>query len=187
LAPWQAGATWLDSHSVYTIQLRRKNWLLRWIDENEILAHEAAHAARAAFNEEKNEELFAYLTSNTRWRRVLGPLFQTPKEPLIILSTMLVGIALQIIEIFLDANYRSNFFFLITGIFMVYWTLRLLKKRMTFKRAAIQALPYLQDPKKSGAFLFRLTDKEITSLAKTGKLNFLPELRWKLLKLRYLK
>ena len=54
LVPWQGAASWIMSGKLIGVQLREKlqrGSYLGLYDRNEILAHEAVHAARCAFQE----------------------------------------------------------------------------------------------------------------------------------------
>ncbi len=186
LAPWQAAATWIDVKRVYTIQLKASRWVSWLIDRDELLAHEAAHAARAAFDEPASEEMFAYLTSGAKWRQVIGPLFRQPKEALLLFGLMGVGALAQIAEALWDFSGLSQCCFLIAAALGLGWSIRLLRMRIRMKRAADRLTPLLLDPTKVRAVLFRLTDDEIAKLAK-GRPVGNQELRWQLLKEAYFK
>jgi hypothetical protein len=192
LAPWQAAATWINQSQgnvkpVYTIQLRPSSWVKWMVDSNEILAHEAVHAARSAFNEPKTEELFAYLTSKAKWRRVMGPLFFQPRESLILVGFIAMGSLLQIVEAIWDVVYLSDSCFLASAILALGWSVRLLAIRLKIKKAAQQLIPYLRDPSMVRAALFRMTDGEIFRLARGRGVDVKDELRWQLIRAAYLK
>jgi hypothetical protein len=186
LAPWQAAATWIDQNRVTSIQLNSSRFLKKLIDHKEILAHEATHAARAAFDELGFEEVFAYLTSGKKWRRVLGPLFRSPGEALVLLITALLGSLSQMAELFWDLSFLSTFFYLVVFILLFTWSIRLFRTRLQLQRASKNAIPLLRDPKKVRAFLFRLTDEELKALARGTSLPEKDDLRRKLLKAAYL-
>lgn len=181
LALWQAAATWIDVKRIYTIRIRPSRWVSWMVDRNEVLAHEAAHAARAAFDEPKYEELFAYLTSCSRWRRSIGPLFRRPGEAALLMALFGLGALSQIFEWF------ASLWFLIAFVFCSIWSVRLLRAKMRLERAARRLLPFLKDPAMVRPVLFRMTDREIEQLA--GKEPFEPgtDLRWKLIKTAYWK
>lgn len=62
---------------------RNKKRYLGLYNRKEILAHEALHVARMAFEEPKYEEILAYKSSLSPFRRKWGALFRTPKEMLL--------------------------------------------------------------------------------------------------------
>ena len=95
LAPWQGAASWIDGRRLDSIQLRsalKKGSYLGLYRREEILAHEAIHAARSGFNESVFEEFFAYMTAEKKWRRVLGPILRRPWEIWPLFLFMLLGI-----------------------------------------------------------------------------------------------
>ena len=184
LAPWQAAATWINVKRLYIIQLKPSRWVSWLIDRDEVLAHEAAHAARAAFDEPKFEEMFAYLTASRKWRQVAGPLFRKPVEALILCGLLGAGSLLQIAEAFWDGLFLSSIFFWAAAICCLGWSFRLLKMRVRLARAAKKIIPLLRDPSQVRAALFRLTDAEIEQLAR-GEMTGGSDLRWQLLRAKY--
>lgn len=89
LALWHGGCAWIFQQREDTplgafFQLRRvfqrKETFLGIYHKNVILAHEAVHAARMAFEEPKFEEFFAYKTSLNRFQKYFGPLAASSKE-----------------------------------------------------------------------------------------------------------
>jgi hypothetical protein len=191
LAPWQAAATWINQPSanvkpIYLIQLRASTWVSWLIDRDELLAHEAAHAARVAFNEPKTEELFAYLTSTAKWRQVVGPIFSQPREALLLVGILGLGAIFQVIETFWDVSLFSEGCFFAAAALSLVWSLRLLWMRTRLTKAARQLTPLLRDPDKVRAVLFRMTDQEIFRLSR-GVFDEKSELRWRLIKAAYFK
>lgn len=166
LTPWQGAAAWIDENGVPSIQLRKS----RLYCEQEILAHEAVHAARAAFQESFFEEFFAYRTSEKKWRQILGPIIRRPWEawPFILFS------------------------FLGLWTFLAYWGLglwtalgffRLIRGHLALKKAMQNLEKENLSQKTARAILVRLTDEEIWALAKGKRLESLFDstLRWRLL------
>lgn len=159
LKPWEGAAIWMGND--VKVQLRygfKKGKYLKIYSRDELLAHEAVHAARMAFQEPRFEEFFAYMTSSKKWRRIMGPLFQTPRETLIFIIILLLSMVSSLINL--------NFVFLpILMVFLL--TIRLIKVRKTFKQASRKLENFLKgDPL---PFLFRLTDKEIYFFAKESE------------------
>ncbi len=198
LAPWQAAATWItncpkksdaamDVKPIYLIQLRPSRWVFWLVDRDELLAHEAAHAARAAFNEPKTEELFAYLTSTAKWRQVIGPLFSQPRESLILMGMLGLGALLQMIEAICEFSLFSEGCFFTAALLCLVWSFRLLRTRARVARAARNLAPLLRDSDKVRAVLFRMTDQEIIRLSRGDGIDEKSELRWQLIKAAYWK
>ncbi|MBS0615265.1 MAG: hypothetical protein JSR58_01775 [Verrucomicrobia bacterium] len=84
---WEGGATWIAEDGAAIIEL--KSWGYK---PTEILVHEAVHILRCKFQEPRFEEHLAYATSSKPWRRVLGPLFRAPKETILFLLALLLGL-----------------------------------------------------------------------------------------------
>ncbi len=92
IAFFEGAATWIDEggHRSY-IQLKKgfkKGAYLRIYKRDEILAHEMVHVMRAHLNSNKYEEVFAYLTSASSFRRYFGPIFRHSFEPIILLFSL---------------------------------------------------------------------------------------------------
>lgn len=176
LAPWQGAAAWVERDQIIAIQLRkafRKGSFLKLYDRDELLAHEAVHAARSAFDDSPLEELFAYMSSLKGYRRVLGPMIQRPWEvwPFLSLS-------------FLGAFFPG--FFLLASFWLALGFTRLFKVRLVLKKAIKQLQKRGFSDKKALAILFRLTFQEVKDLShgkdifdKRDKKN----IRWRLIHL----
>lgn len=187
LTPWQAAATWIDVKRIYLIRVRSSGWLSRLVDRSEVLAHEAVHASRAAFDEPKYEEFFAYLTSSSRWRKVMGPLFRKSIEALLLMGLLGMGVMAQILEVVYDAEFFSCGWFFLALFLCFGWSLRLMRSRIQIEKAARRLAMLVKDPKMIRPALFRMTDQEIDRLA--SHLPFEPghDLRWCVIKTAYWK
>jgi len=85
---WEGAATWIGQTP--SIQLRenfKKGSYLGYRRE-EVLAHEAIHAARIAFEEPQFEEVLAYRTSKNRLRKWAGPLFRKSWESAVFMISL---------------------------------------------------------------------------------------------------
>lgn len=187
LAPWQGAAIWIDVKRVYTIQISSRPWVRWLIDREELLAHEAAHAARAAFDEPMFEEIFAYLTSSAKWRRILGPLFSRPIQALLFVASLAGGSLLQLLEVLLERPLYAEMGYLCAAGLFLAASLRCLKGRWLLTRAMERVKRLLRNPADALAVLFRCRDREIAALAKGEPLVFSDELRCRLLKAAYFK
>lgn len=181
LTPWQGAASWILDGKLIGIQLREKlkeGSYLGIYDRDEILAHEAVHAARCAFEEKENEEFFAYLTSSAKWRRAIGPILRSPWEAWPFILGMVGGlfflplIALSTLWLFLGC-------------------IRLIRQHRILAKASQNILKWVKDAQKTRAILLRLTDQEIRMFAKIDQIREYAEtnasLRWKLIRLAYLR
>lgn len=185
LVPWQAAATWIDVKRIYTIQINSSRWVSWCVNRDELLAHEAAHAARAAFDEPKSEELFAYLTSPKKWRRTIGSLFSSPAESYWFVGSIGLGGILQFIEDIWGIWALSGLCFMAAAMQCAGYAIRLMRIRVRLEKAAKRLRPLLRDSTKVRAVLFRMTDEEIFNLSRKKQLNYPDELRWKVLRAAY--
>lgn len=180
LAPWQGAASWIEGRELSSIQLReglKKGTYLGIYSREEILAHEAVHAARSGFNENRCEEFFAYMTSEKKWRRILGPILQRPWEAWPFLLCVLAGAIWPVC--FSGAALWSGMGFY-----------RLIKQHLRLRRASERVFDIVQDLRKTRAVLFRLTDDEIELFSKGEKIKEYAQkqscLRWRVIR-NYLK
>jgi hypothetical protein len=163
LAPWQGGAAWIDGKALSAIQLRenlRKGSYLGIYRREEILAHEAVHAARSGFNENRCEEFFAYMTSEKKWRRILGPIVQSPWEVWPFLLGALLGAVWPI-------------GYLVAGVWAGLGFFRLIKQHLRLRRASLNLLKEVGKAEIARAVLFRLTDREIKQLSQGVSIHLL--------------
>jgi hypothetical protein len=175
LTPWQGAATWIEGSEIHSVQLRTsfsKGSFLGIYSRSEILAHEAVHAARCAFQEDRFEEYFAYMTSSKKWRRVLGPILKEPWEAWPFLICMTLGV-------FFPSAFLAAVLWIFSGF------VRLIKGHRTLAAAYQVIFDQVKDHNKTRAILFRLTDREIERFAKGEKIERynpkLHDLRWKII------
>lgn len=179
LALWQGAATWVEGGQIAAVQLRtglRKGTYLRIYSREEILAHEAVHGIRCAFNEDRNEEFFAYMTSEQKWRRVLGPILQRPWEVWPFFLSCLGGV-------FWPICYLGAAVWSAVGFY------RLISQHLILRRAGEHLFNILGDARTVRAVLFRLTDQEIDRFSQNDLIvpyiQEQKELRWRLIRLAY--
>ncbi len=173
---WQGAACWIGEDGVPRLQLRegfRKGSYLGYSRE-EVLAHEAIHAARVAFAEEENEEFFAYASSSKRWRRVLGPLFKRPWEAWLLMGGLAGSLWSELATLFVTCLIGTGF-----------W--RLIRQHRRLRKASDTLMVRLKDERKVRAVLFRLTDAEIRSLSRGEWIEGDTTLRWRLIRLAYIR
>ena len=156
LAPWQGAATWIEGRTLNSVQLReglKKGVYLGLYRREEILAHEAVHGARSAFNENVSEEFFAYMTSEKKYRRVLGPILKRPWEAWPFMVFAIGGIVWPVL-------------YLCGAIWAALGFYRLIQQHLRLKRAADHIYKRTKDARRTRAILFRLTDEEIEQFSK---------------------
>lgn len=122
---WIGAMTWVlepeKDVAIPVLQLPTKR-RIPWLSEEEIVRHEEVHARRALFNERRFEEILAYHTSSSTWRRFLGPLFQTNKESTLFLLLLLLP-------------FFSAWFYSIPALYLTLLLLRLMQNQYIYKRA----------------------------------------------------
>jgi hypothetical protein len=105
LKPWEAATTWIQEESGVRscfIQLRSLKPPLFYSIE-EILSHELVHAVRAHLDEPLFEEILAFRTSTSPFRRFFGPLFSQPFEATLFCATLLLSWVGLLLSILFDA------------------------------------------------------------------------------------
>lgn len=114
---WHGGCAWIfqmteDSPTSALIQLRqafsRSSTYLGIYDRKELLTHELSHVGRMMFQEPKFEELLAYRTADSFWRRWMGPLVQSSLESALFLLLLFM---LIVFDVFLLALNRPDAYF----------------------------------------------------------------------------
>ncbi len=161
---WFGAMTWIceieKGIKVAVLQLPLKK-RFSWTREEEFIAHEKVHALRSSFSESRFEEILAYRTSPTFFRRFLGPLFQKPIESYLFLLSSFLAIVSPFIPL----------------LFFLFLFIRLSFNQRVFHKA----LKKLSKETAYSEEVIRLfTDKEISLTAK-GEFSKLPKnsLRWK--------
>jgi hypothetical protein len=186
LLPWQGGFAQMDEESV-SIQIRKgKGKIWGIYSRDEIVSHELVHAARMAFEEPIFEEILAYQTSDSKFRRFYGPIFRTSNESLFFLTSLL---ALGIVNLF----YMIPWVMLLWGgTLLSYFLVRLHANQKKFRQAHEKIRKLVGSEKKALSFLLSLTDEEIFSFSRLTHLQMesyvhqQSSLRWRQLRLRFL-
>ncbi len=171
LAPWHGGCAWIfqmqrQSPRLALLQLRRhfaqNRRYLGLYDRDELVTHELAHVGRMAFEEPKFEELLAYQSSHTAWRRWLGPVLQSSQEAVILLGLVFLSCLVQLFTI---GHTTVNWFYT-----LCYWAplvylgglfTRLWWRQRQLKRAKEKLVNALGDNQNADHLLYRLTDSEV--------------------------
>jgi hypothetical protein len=109
---FEGGCTWIHEDGRASIQIRKDK--LFFYKKEEILAHELVHFFRKDLSETIFEEIIAYETSNSKFRRYFGPLFRSSFECFIaLLSLMLPFFSLPLIFF----TFFTLLFFLIRNVY----------------------------------------------------------------------
>mgnify|MGYP006278116505 CR=1 FL=1 len=164
---------------------RRKWWIYH---REELLAHELCHVARVALHSRVFEEHFAYRTSRSRFRRLVGPVVRRPAESFALLGCCFLLLAAQIAQVeMVPALPVTPFWLLVAGV-MAFLGARLRRERVVLERAKANLAPLF--PGQAERVVFRLSDAEIGTLAACrGKADVeaaLPDdLRMRVLRIRF--
>lgn len=168
---FQGGATWIVQKGnlrIPLIQLRNSfdsGSHLKLYTREEVLAHEAVHAIRMQFDEPQFEEIFAYKTSRSLFRRFLGPLFQKPWEANLFVLSLFLPVLTQVYSWFFPHQSSVIWLGLIPLFYLSWLFSRLVFLHLVLFCAIRKIRNFLRDPEKAWAAALRMTDKEIFQFA----------------------
>jgi hypothetical protein len=158
---WEGGCTWIEADRV-TLQLD-KTFLKKeshfGYKREEIVAHELVHVVRGSFEEPIFEEVLAYQTSHSSFRRYFGPIFRTPKETLLLMGLIVgYGVAsfFEMLQIPLISLFTATLLFGLLRLFRTQTIFAKAKKRLQSLISQQAILPVM----------LRLTDREIIRFSK---------------------
>lgn len=175
LYPWHGGCAWIFQQSEETptaafLQLRRafaqsENYLGLY-SRKELIAHELCHVGRMCFEEPRFEEIIAYRTSSSNFRRWLGAIVQSSWEAtaFFLLLCLIFAVDLYALSAGTPHLMESLSWLKLIPLSLVAAGLyRLYKRQRQFAQclASLQAL--LQG--KAEAVIYRLTDQEIVAFS----------------------
>lgn len=204
LMPWHGGSAWIfqEKEELPTsafLQLRqvfeKQPTYLKMYHLDELMAHEMAHVGRMMFQEPKFEELIAYQTSKSSFRRFFGAIVQSSTESfLFMLSIMLV---LFFDVFFLMFDYSQAFYFslvlkLVPVALIIYGIARVWQRHQQFKKATKHLMTLTRNKEMASAVIYRLQDSEIELFSRASQEEILSyienqtSLRWQVIKLAYL-
>jgi hypothetical protein len=178
LSPWHGGCAWIfqlkeETPTAALFQLRqafrRFSSYLGIYDRDELIAHELTHVGRMLFHEPKFEEVLAYRTSHSSFRKWFGPIVQSSFESMIF---VIILILICVIDISSIALGNSNTYQLVMWLKLVPISLILLSLVRLWKRhhclsCCLRNLQTIvKEECKAWAVLYRLRDREIIAFAK---------------------
>ena len=202
LLPWHGGCAWIfqltpQDSLMALFQLRsafaHKERYLGLYQRDELVAHELCHIGRMCFQEPRFEEIIAYQSSKSWFRRCFGPLFQSSIETVIFLVALLLVLFVDAYALFSwgQEGYAQVASLKLLPIAMVAFGLgRLGRRQMQFRRCRENLRTFFKDHTRADHVMFRLTDREIVAFgnrdatAEYGKFDD-GSLRWRLLKAVY--
>lgn len=205
LSFWHGGCAWIfqitpDTPTAALIQLRKNLQqspkYLGLYHRNELLTHELAHVGRMMFHEPQFEEMLAYNTTNSRFRRWFGPIIQSSMESVLFILILFLII---VFDVFLVALHRPDAYAIALWIkavplgLIAYALIRLWKRHKVMDSCLQNLSVCLGSESKARAVIYRLTDKEIALFGKAktnraiedikayAEANKDKELRWKVI------
>lgn len=196
LYPWHGGCAWIfqltkDAPTAALLQLRKSlhhaKKLLGFYDRDELIAHELAHVGRMAFEEPRFEEVIAYSTARSSFRRYFGPIVQSSFESFIFMI-LLIGIVVLDAVLLLRYPFAYGQAMWLKAIPLLLIALalgRLWNKQRTYKNCYRRLQNIFQD--KASPVLYRLTDKEIAQFAASNEeqikeyMRSQSSLRWRII------
>jgi hypothetical protein len=159
----------------------------------ELIAHELAHVGRMLYQEPQFEEILAYQSSASRWRRWLGPLFQSSKESLFFV--ILLAISIMADFALLSTGVAGSVAWWIKGapLLLIALVLIRLAYRQDGYQRCLKQLCALYPQSEARHVLYRLRDSEIKQFGKMTPFeirDFIDtssarSFRWKFLKKLY--
>jgi hypothetical protein len=140
----------------------RARWLI--YSRRELLAHELCHVARIALGSRQFEEMFAYQTATSAFRRCAGSIFRGQAEAFWFVGSTLALLAAQVLQTLALPWWPVwPFWCLIAGV-LVWLVLHLSVLRRIWGRA-LEHAEWLA-PGRGRMLLFRCSDEEVTALAR---------------------
>ena len=168
LSFWHGGCAWIfqkDENSPTSAffqlrqNLRNQTHYLGIYDRNELIAHEMSHVGRMMFEEPQFEELLAYQSSPSRFRRWFGPLVQAPWESALFVLTIFLIFVIDL-SVASYPQYYDKVIWLraIPAAMLTYAASRLLTKFGTYRKCFDRLSRITSQP---NAVIYRMTDAEI--------------------------
>jgi len=206
LAFWHGGCAWIFQENETTptgafFQLRtafkNSQTYLGLYKRNELMAHEFSHVGRMMFEEPRFEEVFAYRSDHSAFRRYFGPIMQSSWESaLFVLFLFLILIIDLSLSTLASSNLYQHFMWLKLVPFgmLLYAIVRLYRKQRQFSCCLANLRKIVKDEQSANAVIYRLTDNEICNFASMSPEKLIEyislqkdtTLRWKIITIAYL-
>lgn len=205
LSPWHGGCAWIFQQDDYSptgafFQLRQEfrnsKTYLKFYQRDELIAHELVHVGRMMFQEPKFEEILAYRSSDSLFRRFFGPIIEAAWESALFVFVLLFIFILDLSVIVMGRPeyYQAILWMKLIPLALVIGAfLRLAIRQKQFKACLKQLEEVVGDHQKANAIALRLQDKEMIAMGKWEKeqiLNYAKQsgetsLRWKIIAKAY--
>lgn len=174
---------------------KREKWFL--YGRSELMSHELCHIAHIAHDSRKFEEVFAYQTSPSFFRRAVGGLLRSTTDTYLLLGSVLLLLAAQVTNVTVRPMERWQDFpmpqlFGLCGVVLLFIIGRYLLCLRQFRRARARLAECFGEDVAS-AVLFRCSDTEIVKLSQLSSASgrswvedlVSRELRWKIIQHRF--
>ncbi|MBQ4480814.1 MAG: hypothetical protein II943_09265 [Victivallales bacterium] len=168
---------------------KRQKWL--FIGRDELVSHEMCHIARAALESHAYEELFAYQTATTAFRRFTGGIFREQLDSFLFLGATFLLLFWQMTRAFAFPLLPAWPGWAILVIDVAFLMVRHCRTYQRFTTARDKLTRLYGDEATARAVLFHASDDEIPLLAKTKDLPGLldrwaeNQLRWQIVRHRF--
>lgn len=197
LRPWHGAAAWIFQENENLpvsafIQLRKKmtpkKKYLSLYDFSELVNHELAHVGRMMFEEPKYEEMLAYKTSNSSFRRFFGSIIQSSSISMLFMLSIFLILFLDFFSIaYQPENYESfTYFKLIPLSMIVLGFVNLCGRHRIFNKTLKNLKQIAKSTDLAEAVIYRLKDEEIDRFSKLSPeqiLNYIEEEKTRSLRL----
>ena len=180
-----------DHLSIFLIRAnfaKQKKWLIYRRDE--LISHELCHIARLPLGDRSFEELFAYRSSPSAFRRYMGNCFQYSIDAVLFIVPFFLLLSAQICQQFLNLTWLPIYpFWILAGAYPLFLMVRnqLIRNRFFKAKRKLEVIGV----NNAMAILFRSTKSEIVEMSKTDNIQRYidnksnSELRWKIIDKRF--
>ncbi|CDR34325.1 hypothetical protein [Criblamydia sequanensis] len=193
LFPWDGAFSLIfqlkeESPDSAFIQLRKKlkeQTSYLGYSRKELVLHELSHIGRMEFDEPEFEEMLAWRSSNSSFRRNFGPIFSSQKESATLGILLLLTITFDVLAFFSsEYAYISLSLYLkaIPFLFFLFLLFKLFLKRRKFSNALFRLKQFFKSEEKANAVIYRLRDDEIRLASRLNEkelVRFMEELKEK--------
>lgn len=178
LAPWHAGCAWIFQLDEKTpmaafLQLRARfstsSTYLGLYRRSELIAHELAHVGRMLYHEPQFEEILAYQSSYSTWRRWLGPIVQSSKESLLFIITLALVVMIDLALLSFGngiGGFTAWEIKLVPLALIIFAFVRLSLRQWQFKKCLKHLKELYQQHQIAHHLIYRLRDNEIKQFAR---------------------
>lgn len=140
----------------------RERWLI--YSRDELLAHELCHIGRIGMGSTAFEEILAYQTATSAFRRVVGSVFRGPGDSFLLLGGTFLLLGAQLVRVFLRPTMWIWPFWALILAVITFLSVRHICCSRIFSRA-LRNMSALSS-ESARPVLFRCTDSEIRTIAR---------------------